>query len=215
MRLRNIKGSREIVDNHRKVLDNPQQYRGQWQRFFGNNHPIQMEIGIGMGDFVMGMATRHSDRNYIGIEKMSGVLARTVRKFDRLDQEFPNLVFLRQDATDLGAFFGEAEIDKIYLNFSDPWPKERYKKRRLTHPNFLNQYRTILKSDGLLQFKTDNEELFDYSLEMIEQSKFEVIALSRDLHRSVYAAENIMTEYERKFSEIGKNINYLVIRNQK
>lgn len=214
MRLRNIKGSIEYVNNHPLVNQHPKKYIGRWKEFFGNDKPIHIEIGMGKGDFMIGKAQAHPNINFIGIEKYSGVLLRAVKKVESLEKTLPNLSLLRLDAIDLLDVFDQQEIEKIYLNFSDPWLKERKAKHRLTHRGFLNRYKQILVKDGLLQFKSDNDDLYAFSLEEIEQSNFEIIEATTNLHESEFVEGNIMTEYESKFVANGKNINYVVIKNR-
>ena len=170
MRLRNVKGSQErILENPYTIQTdgtNGDDYRGLWNRnIFRNNHPIHIEIGMGKGQFITTLAKENPDINFIGIEKYSSVLVRALDKREELEAE--NLIFLRMDAEDITSYFSENEIAKIYLNFSDPWPKDRHAKRRLTSVNFLERYNKILQPDGTLQFKTDNRPLFDFSLEQL------------------------------------------------
>lgn len=215
MRLRNVKGAKEWVDNHHLVEQKPRKKKGQWARVFGNDHPIYIEIGMGKGDFIIENAKRYPDINFIGIEKFSAVLMRAVEKVEALDAKLPNLILLRFNADDLLDIFEADEINRVYLNFSDPWPKDRWAKRRLTHHGFLDKYRHILVKDGLVQFKTDNNGLFDFSLEEIEASPFEMTKMTRSLHESPYVEGNIMTEYESKFVSEGKPINFVEAQNEK
>ncbi len=214
MRLRNIKGSEKIVDEHFKTVNNYTEYKGRWKELFGNDKPIHIEIGIGLGGFIIQKAMKNKDVNYIGIERTTGALARVVKKIDECEEKLDNIYIVLANAIDLKSIFEDDEISKIYLNFSDPWPKARHEKRRLTHNNFLDMYSDILKSNAYLQFKTDNDGLFDFSIECMEKSKFSIVEKSTDLHNSNYLPENIMTEYEKKFSEKGKNINYVLIQNR-
>ena len=173
MRLRNVKGSQE------KILENPytiqtdgtngEDYKGLWnKKIFKNDNPIHIEIGMGKGQFIMGLASNNPDINYIGIEKYSSVLVRALDKRENLETD--NLMFLRMDAEDIAEYFAPEEVSRIYLNFSDPWPKDRHAKRRLTSSQFLARYDKILAKDGHIQFKTDNRPLFDFSLEEIKES---------------------------------------------
>lgn len=209
MRLRNIKGAEEFIANSIYVIQQPQEYRGKWNTFFENENPLHIEIGMGKGKFIHTLAARNPHINYIGIEMYSSVLYRAIEK--RQEADLPNLFFIRMDARNLGDVFDRSEIGRIYLNFSDPWPKERHAKRRLTSPLFLEIYDTVLDPNGTVCFKTDNRSLFDYSLETIEEtSPWRVKDVTYDLHGSSFAAENVMTEYEEKFSSKGMPIHRLV-----
>lgn len=209
MRLRNVKGSQErILENPYTIQTdgtNGNDYRGLWNRnIFRNNHPIHIEIGMGKGQFITTLAKENPDINYIGIEKYSSVLVRALDKREELETE--NLIFLRMDAEDITSYFSENEIAKIYLNFSDPWPKDRHAKRRLTSVNFLERYNKILQPDGTLQFKTDNRPLFDFSLEQLRLVGWTADEATFDLHQNGPAPDNIMTEYEEKFYNLGNPI---------
>lgn len=215
MRLRNVKGSQEYVNNHQLVLNEPKNMRGKWHSFFDNQQPIHIEIGMGKGDFIIGMAEKHPHINFIGIEKMSGVMLRAVKKLEIRETPIDNLCLCRMDANDLEEVFESNEIDQIYLNFSDPWPKERKSKHRLTYRGYLKAYSRVLKPEAMLQFKSDNDHLFAFSLEELETSTFELLQSSDDLHHSPYVEGNVMTEYETKFVAKGKNINYFLAKNMK
>lgn len=209
MRLRNIKGAEEFIANSIYVIQKPQEYRGKWNTFFENENPLHIEIGMGKGKFIHTLAAQNPHINYIGIEMYSSVLYRAIEK--RQEADLPNLFFIRMDARNLGDIFDRSEIGRIYLNFSDPWPKERHAKRRLTSPLFLEIYDTVLDPNGTVCFKTDNRSLFDYSLETIEEtSPWRVKDVTYDLHGSSFAVENVMTEYEEKFSSKGMPIHRLV-----
>lgn len=209
MRLRNIKGAEEMIANSIFVIQDPEEYRGKWNTFFHNNHPIHIEIGMGKGKFIHTLAQKHPEINYIGIEMYSSVLYRAIEK--RQECDLPNLYFIRMDAKHLCDVFDENEVAQIYLNFSDPWPKERHAKRRLTSPIFLNRYHHVLKAEGCLCFKTDNRSLFDYSVDTIEATEpWKLKDVTYDLHRSPYAENNVMTEYEEKFFSQGMPILRLV-----
>ena len=185
MRLRNIKGSKEVIAASPYVVQNPEDYKGKWSELFHNNHPLHIEIGMGKGQFIHTLASENPDINYIGIEMYSSVLYRALEK--QSAEEKPNLYFLRFDAKYLADIFAEHEVDRIYLNFSDPWPKDRHAKRRLTSEGFLNLYNTILSADGYIQFKTDNRDLFDFSVETAENSPiWNIKELTYDLHDSEF-----------------------------
>ncbi|MCR5690788.1 MAG: tRNA (guanosine(46)-N7)-methyltransferase TrmB [Eubacterium sp.] len=210
MRLRNIKGSKEFIDASPFVIHQPEEYKGRWSEFFQNHNPIHIEIGMGKGQFIHQLASQNPDINYIGIEMYSSVLYRALER--RAETDLENLFFLRFDAKNLMDIFDEGEVDRIYLNFSDPWPKDRHAKRRLTSSNFLSIYHVILNKEGFIQFKTDNRPLFDFSVESVEESKlWHIDQITYDLHNSHYLEGNIMTEYESRFVAEGKPINRFVI----
>lgn len=212
MRLRNITGSREAIAESAYVVQEELQMQcpGTWKDIFGNRHPIHIEIGMGKGKFIHTMAMGHFDINYVGIEKYSSVLLRAIQKMER--EELSNLKFLRMDAENIDRVFGPEEVDRIYLNFSDPWPKDRHAKRRLPSREFLARYDRILKKDGYLEFKTDNRELFDFALEELEPAGWKAQVITYDLHNDAILMEgNVMTEYEEKFSALGNPICKYVI----
>ena len=208
MRLRHIRGAEEAVAESPYVIRQPLQYRGRFAELFGNDHPIEIEVGMGKGKFIMELAGRHPDVNFIGIERYPSVLLRALKK--RGELELPNIYFLCVDARELTDIFAPGEVDRIYLNFSDPWPKDRHAKRRLTSPDFMRVYDAVLARDGRLEFKTDNQELFAYSLRSIPEAGWRIEAFTRDLHHSELAEGNVMTEYETKFSAMGNPICKLV-----
>ena len=191
------------------VVHEEETMKGKWHDFFENENPIHIEVGMGKGRFIIDMAKLHPEINYIGIEKYSSVLVRAIEK--QTIEQLPNLVFIRMDAEAIENVFEKDEVAYIYLNFSDPWPKERHAKRRLTSPIFLSLYDEILSPEGVICFKTDNRPLFDYSVETIsETSPWKLKDVTYDLHHSEYAQGNIMTEYEEKFSGKGMPIHRLV-----
>lgn len=208
MRLRNVKGSRETIAANPYVIKDGEARKGKWNELFGNDHPIHLEIGMGKGKFLMQLAQEHPEINYVGIEKYSSVLVRALEK--REEYEGDNLYFLRMDAENLCEFFEEGEVAQIYLNFSDPWPKDRHAKRRLTSKEFFGRYDHVLAKDGEVIFKTDNKDLFDFSLEQVPLAGWKLKNYTFDLHNSEYAVGNVMTEYETKFHAEGKPICRLV-----
>lgn len=210
MRLRNIPGAGEVIDNSHYCIKEPVELKGKWHDFLGNNNPIHIEVGMGKGRFLMDLARLHPEINYIGIERYTSVLLRAVQKMQ--EDELPNVHFLCIDAATLPDIFDRNEVDRIYLNFSDPWPKDRHARRRLTSSEFLARYDLFLAPDGRIEFKTDNQDLFTFSLEEIESSdKWHLDASTRDLHHDAAMNEgNIMTEYEEKFSAIGNPICKLI-----
>ncbi len=208
MRLRNVKGSRDIIAQNEYVFQEPKDCKGKWREKFQNNNPIHIEIGMGKGKFIMDLAQRNPDINYIGIEKFSSVLVRALEKQE--EAELGNLFFIRMDAENMNDVFEIDEIDRVYLNFSDPWPKDRHAKRRLTSKEFFKRYESILKKEGWVEFKTDNRSLFDFSLEEVEVAQWKLKDVTFDLHNSEYLEGNIMTEYEEKFSKAGNPIHKLI-----
>ena len=213
MRLRNVKGSRETIAANEYVVHTPEEYKGKWHEFFGNENPIHIEVGMGKGKFIMELAKQNPDINYIGIEKYSSVLVRALEK--RPELETDNLVFIGMDAENIVDVFEKDEVAQIYLNFSDPWPKDRHAKRRLTSVQFLARYDQFLIPDGRVIFKTDNRPLFDFSLEQVEEAGWILENHTFDLHNSEYVQGNVMTEYESKFVAEGKPINRMVIYREK
>ena len=191
------------------VIQEPQLRKGCWSQLFRNHAPIEIEVGMGKGRFIMELAKNHPDINYIGIERYSSVLLRALQKRQDLEQSgvhLSNIYFLCVDAKMLDQFFASGEVSRIYLNFSDPWPKDRHAKRRLTSPQFLSVYEKILAPEGMVEFKTDNRGLFEYSLESIPAAGWKISEQTFDLHHSPMAEGNVMTEYEAKFSAEGKPI---------
>nr|MCR5558315.1 tRNA (guanosine(46)-N7)-methyltransferase TrmB [Butyrivibrio sp.] len=171
MRLRNIAGSREVIADSEYAFTDDVETKGRWAEIFGNDHPIRIEIGMGKGRFIHTLAAMNPDINYVGIEKYSSVLLRAIQKMD--EDPLPNLRFIRMDAENITEKFMEHEVDRIYLNFSDPWPKDRHAKRRLPSAEFLKRYDYILKPEGIIEFKTDNRDLFDFAVGELQGSKWE------------------------------------------
>ena len=212
MRLRNIPGSKEVIADSAYVIQNPQKNKGKWKEVFGNDHPVHIEVGMGKGRFIMDMARLHPENNYIGIEMYDSVLLRAVQKREKMEEELPNLYFVRMDARILPEVFEKGEVDRIYLNFSDPWPKDRHAKRCLTSRQFLERYSEILDSQGRVEFKTDNSGLFEFSLEEVKEAGWILEAYTFDLHHEKEMMEgNVMTEYEEKFSSMGNPIHKMII----
>ena len=216
MRLRNIPRAESVLRECKEVVKNASGHQNHWKKVFGNDHPVHIEIGMGKGQFLLALARRNPEINYIGIERYSSVLLRAVEKYEKLSADMqkplPNIRFICMDAREITEVFAPGEVGKIYLNFSDPWPKARHARRRLTSSDFLALYDQILTSDGTVEFKTDNRVLFDFSVEEVKASSlFELTGLTYDLHHdSSMNAGNIMTEYEEKFSSAGGAICKLV-----
>lgn len=208
MRLRHIPGSEQEIEASPYVVQNPEEKKGRWNEVFGNERPIEIEVGMGKGRFIMELASLHPDINYVGIERYPSVLLRGLQK--RAEMELNNIVFMCVDAKNLSEIFNPGEVQKIYLNFSDPWPKDRHTKRRLTSEEFMAVYEKILKPDGVVEFKTDNKGLFEYSLEAIPGDVWEIKESTFDLHHSEMGEGNVMTEYEEKFSLKGNPIFKLI-----
>lgn len=204
MRLKNIKGASEKILKGKYFINNPSEYKGKWNKLFNNNNPIYIEIGMGKGKFIIKNAIENPNINYIGIEMYDSVILRAVEKTN--DLELNNLYLIRMDARLINDIFNK-EIDLIYLNFSDPWPKERHAKRRLTSPIFLERYDSIFKNSKHIIMKTDNKDLFNYSVESLKEYGYNINDISYDLHKD---KNNIITtEYEDKFTNMGIKINYL------
>ena len=222
MRIRHIKGAEEYIEQSPFVINEPQSFQGRWKEaVFGNQNPLYLEVGMGMGQFIRTHAQQHPEYNYIGFEINSTVLYKALRRYLELREgagqpaelEASNLRFIRQDARFLAEDFGPGEVDRIYLNFSDPWPKDKNANKRLTSPVFMKLYDKILRPDGIIEFKTDNEGLFGYSLESIPECGWELAAVTRDLHGDPELSKgNVMTEYEEKFSKKGNPIYKLIAK---
>lgn len=208
MRLRHIRGAEDAIAASPYVIQDPAQYRGKFHELFGNDHPIRLEVGMGKGKFIMELAKQNPEVNYIGIERYPSVLLRALQKREEL--ELPNIYFMCIDAIQLSEVFAPEEVEKIYLNFSDPWPKDRHARRRLTSPEFMKVYDSVLHKDGVVEFKTDNQGLFTYSLDSIPEAGWIIDAFTRDLHHSEMNEGNVMTEYEEKFSSMGNPICKLI-----
>lgn len=213
MRLRNVPGAREVMIENKYVFTEPESMKGAWKEVFGNDNPVYIEIGMGKGRFITTLASMNPDINYVGIEKYSSVLLRAVEKQNEL--QLANLRFIRMDAETICEVFGDEEVSGIYLNFSDPWPKDRHAKRRLTSRQFFDRYNQILAGSGRVEFKTDNRGLFDFSVEEAGEAGWKLDAVTYDLHNDKELVEgNIMTEYEEKFSAAGNPICKLIASRQ-
>ncbi len=193
MRIRNVKNKEEILNNCSKFIDNPKDYNGHWKDLFKNDNPIYIEIGMGKGKFIKENALKNPNINYIGIERFDSILAKAIKK---IDADIENLYIVRMDAYNIDEVFSK-EIDRIYLNFSDPWPKVRHHKRRLTSQVFLDKYKNCFKEDEEIYLRTDNKDLFCYSIETLSKEKFILKDVTLDLHSK---QDNLITtEYEDKF----------------
>ena len=235
MRLRNIPGADEKVRNHPAVISRPEKEKGNWQQIFGNEHPIFVEIGMGKGQFLLTMAKKYPERNFVGVERYASVLVRGLGLYDEQNKfltaencesdedgllvakEYPSLTnvrFLCMDAISLDQVFVLGEVEGVYLNFSDPWPKARHEKRRLTSKGYLKQYTNILAPRGRLEIKTDNAGLFEFSMKSVASAAgWEIAEATSDLHKHEgMCKNNIMTEYEEKFSSMGYPIYKMIAK---
>lgn len=209
MRLRRKPLAKQLVRAHPKVVNHPSVFKGKWRtHVFHHSRPLFVELGTGKGRFLSHVCRKQPDINWIGVERIEEVLLQALNKSD--EQDCDNLRFLWMDVKQLPEVFAPGEVDRIYLHFSDPWPKKRHAKRRLTHHHFLVQYRSVLKPEGELLLKTDNEALFDFSLEELEPIGYRLIESTRDLYNSPYIRDNISTEYEEKFVSQNMPIYYLL-----
>lgn len=198
MRLKNIKGAKEKINKSPYIILNPEDYKGKYKTIFNNNNPIHLEIGMGKGDFIIGMAEKYPHINFIGIEKFDSVILRATQKLENID--LPNLKLIRFDATEIENIFNQ-EIDTIYLNFSDPWPKNRHEDRRLTSNKFLKRYDNIFKNQKHIIQKTDNRKLFEFSLKSFTDYNYKIKNISLNLHKD--DIDNVETEYEKRFVSLG------------
>ena len=205
MRLRNVKNAINIVNESNYVIKNPEEYIGNYKKIFNNDNPINIEIGMGKGDFIIGMSKKYPNINFIGIEKYESVMVRAIEKIN--EEDIPNLKLIRMDAINIDSIF-KKEIDTIYLNFSDPWPKKRHAKRRLTSDIFLEKYDKIFKKEPHIIQKTDNTSLFAYSIKSLVDNGYKFNRVSLDL-KEEKDIDNVITEYENKFMSMGVKINYL------
>ena len=219
MRLRNVPRAESVLEAHDKVIKNEKELKGRWKEVFGNDNPVYIEIGMGKGQFLTEMAARHPDRNYIGIERYSSVLLRAVERLDKLEADsraLKNIRFICMDAAQIGEVFEKGEVRGIYLNFSDPWPKKRHARRRLTSREFFSRYDQVLAPEGRVEFKTDNQDLFRFSLEEADEAGWRVLMSTWDLHSDPDMNRgNVMTEYEEKFSAKGNPICKLIAGRQR
>lgn len=207
MRLKKVKGALERVESSKYYVKIPEQHKDMWSKVFENANPIHLEIGMGKGHFIIGMAKRFPNINFIGIEMYDSVLVKATEALEKEEEYIPNLKLILMDARDIDNVFGK-EIARIYLNFSDPWPKARHAKRRLTSKVFLDKYDLVFKEQKSIYMKTDNDDLFEFSVERLKEYGYSLFDITRDLH-SLNEEDNVMTEYEKKFSEKGVKINRL------
>lgn len=211
MRQRKVKNEEEKLAVFKDLLiETAQEEKGKWQEVFGNDRPVCLELGCGKGQFLLKMAMENPDKNFIGIEGQKSVVLRALDKASKTDVK--NIRFVGEFIQDIETYFEKEELSAIYLNFSDPWPKDRHSKRRLTHTRFLNGYKNVLKKEATMEFKSDNDGLFDFTVAEFEANGLTFLELSRDLHNTQLKAREVTTEYEEKFKAMGKNINYCKVR---
>ncbi|MEG0370994.1 MAG: tRNA (guanosine(46)-N7)-methyltransferase TrmB [Clostridium sp.] len=217
MRLRKKWWARPELEETQFVITNPKEYKGKWSEEFNNNNPIYLELGCGMGRFIARSAVDNTEVNYIGVDLKDEVLVGAKRRVENefeekeISKEKMHVRLIPMDITYIDEAFGENEIDKIHLNFSTPWPKARHNKRRLSHPRFLERYKTFIKKGSEIWLKTDNEQFFKDSLEYFKESEFSLEYITYDLHSSDFKG-NIITEYEEKFSNMEMNIMFLIAK---
>ena len=209
MRLRNVKGAKEIIEKSSYIVLEPSKYKNKYQELFGNDNPIYIEIGMGKGQFIINNALKYPEINFIGIEKIDSVIVRAIQKLE--DKDIPNLKLIRMDALEINEIFG-SEIDRIYLNFSDPWPKDKHEHRRLTSSKFLKKYDLIFRGSPNIVMKTDNRKLFEYSIKSFTEYGYNINDISLDLYNDDYE-DNIPTEYEDRFVKKGQVI-YMISVNK-
>ena len=202
MRLKHIKNAEEIISKYKYLVKSPKENKGKWNKVFNNDNNIEIEIGTGKGKFIIGKALENPNINFIGIEKYDSPLVSAVKKLEEL--ELDNLKLICLDALEIEEVF-DHEIDKIYLNFSDPWPKKRHTKRRLTSSVFLNKYESLFKNKKRIEMKTDNDDLYEFSSESFIENGYDIVKTDTNYF------DTIRTEYEDKFISLGKNINYISV----
>lgn len=211
MRQRKVKNEEERLAEHQQYLiEEPKAKKGKWQEVFKNGNGIYAEFGCGRGKFIMTLAEQNPDRNYIAIEGRGSVLLRALEKATQEGLE--NIVFIKEYVNDGKEYFAEDELSGIYLNFSDPWPKDRHAKRRLTHGRYLEGYRNMIKAGHCIEFKTDNDALFSFAENEFQSSGMKMVESTGDLHSTELAAKNVTTEYEDKFHAGGKKIKYCKVQ---
>lgn len=211
MRQRKVKNEKErLVAHYQYLIEDPKGCKGKWQELFGNENGIYAEFGCGKGKFIMTLAEQNPDRNYIAFEGRGSIILRALEK--AAGKSLDNIFLVKEYIKDVNDYFGEGELTGIYLNFSDPWPKDRHAKRRLTHGRYLEGYRKIVKKGCCIEFKTDNDDLFAFAVDEFESSSMRILESTEDLHSSGLEAKKVTTEYEEKFMATGKKINYCKVQ---
>ena len=217
MRIRRKKWAKEELENAKFYIDNPEIYKNTWLEKFAKNQPLHIELGCGKGTFIANLASYHRDINYIAVDMIEAMLGLSKRNIEEAyrEQEPENLFLIRANVERILDVFGEKDtVDRIYINFCNPWPRGKHNKRRLTHTRQLENYKTFLKNGGEIYFKTDNDELFEASLEYLEECGFQVLAKTYDLHNKPIFEENIVTEHEEMFSRDGIKIKALIAKRE-
>ncbi|HWQ78189.1 MAG TPA: tRNA (guanosine(46)-N7)-methyltransferase TrmB [Anaerovoracaceae bacterium] len=211
MRHRKVKNEEEkLAEQHRYLIEDPKARKGGWHEVFGNGNEIFAEFGCGKGKFIMTLAEQNPGRNYVAFEGRGSIILRALEKAAQKGPE--NIVFVKEYIKDVNEYFGEGELSGIYLNFSDPWPKDRHARRRLTHSRYLDGYRNVLKKGCCIEFKTDNSGMFAFALGEFESSGMKLLESTEDLYGTALAAKNVTTEYEDKFLAEGRKINYCKVQ---
>lgn len=214
MRLRYVEDAYKHIEDHDRLISKPEKHKDEWSTLFNNQEaPLHVEFGAGKGGFIIGLSEKNLDVNYLAFERNSKVVYKSIEKLKSVEHD--NFYIVCADITELENIFSENSLDRVYLNFSDPWPKDRHARRRLTHEGFLNRYEKVLKENGEIHFKTDNDDLFSFSVEEFKRLGWTLSVCTTDLHNSEFVEGNVMTEYEAKFSSQGKNINKLVASKNK
>lgn len=215
MRIRRRKWAKQELEEAKFYIDNPSIYKNKWQAQFPKSQPLHIELGCGKGNFIANLASKHRGINYIAVDMIEAMLGLSKRNIEQAyqNQNPENLFLIRANVERIFEVFGERDIvDRIYINFCNPWPRGKHNKRRLTHTKQLENYKTFLKKEGEIYFKTDNDELFEASLEYFQNSGFQIIAQTMDLHKNPIFEENIITEHEKMFSEEGIAIKALIAK---
>lgn len=215
MRIRRKKWAREELDNSKFYIDKPEEFKGTWKEKFKNDKPLHIELGCGKGLFISSLASKHKENNYIAVDMIEAMLGLSKRNIElAYNNEYPeNLFLIRANVEQISNVFSkEDKVERIYINFCNPWPKKKHNKKRLTHPRQLNQYKEFLTKDGKIYFKTDSDELFEASLEYFKESEYTIIAKTYDLHKDNIFEENIITEHEKMFSDEGIKIKALIAK---
>lgn len=217
MRIRRKKWAKQELEEAKFYIDEPQVYRNKWQEQFAQNQPLHVEFGCGKGNFIATIASQHPEINYIAVDMIEAMLGLSKRNIEQayLGQNPQNLLLIRANIERIFDVFGEKDIiDRIYINFCNPWPRGKHNKRRLTHTRQLENYKKFLKNDGEIYFKTDNDELFEATLEYLQKTGFQLIAQTYDLHNQPIFEENFQTEHEKMFSEQGIRIKALIAKSK-
>lgn len=213
MRIRRKKWAKEELEKAEFYIDKPEIYKNKWKSKFENDNPLYLELGCGKGYFISSLAQKHEDINYIAVDMIEAMLGLSKRNIEDAfkDKKISNIYLIRANIERIFEFFGEEDkVDRIYINFCNPWPKGKHKKRRLTHPRQLENYKKILSDTGEIYFKTDDDQLFSESIEYFENSGFKIIKKTYDLHNEMIFEENIVTEHEKMFSDQGIKIKALI-----